>query len=299
MDVRELRYFAAVFLERNLTQAAQRCFISQPSISTAIANLEAELGTTLFIRHKKGVAPTAAAEQLYSVARRIIDEVDAARNLFRRPAARPQLTLALMRTLDLPRTVALLKPLTGQADVALRLVGLNEVADARIISKSQLRADERFVPLWIDRYVAALPPSHPLTLKQQLRTSDFAGVAMIDRCHCEQSEFFKRSAQSRQTVAVAESEDWAMALVAAGVGVAIVPEGVARAHPDVVVREIEVDVKRQVGLAYSAARPPSDVLQKLIASVRKQRPVSGRSGREAAIARPGKRRTEVKLKRHV
>ena len=46
-----------------------------------------------------------------------------------------------------------------------------------------------------------------------------------------------------------------MALVAAGVGIAIVPEGVARASPDVVVREIDVDVKRQVGLAYSAARP--------------------------------------------
>jgi DNA-binding transcriptional LysR family regulator len=64
MDVRELRYFAAVFTERNLTAAAQRCFISQPSISAAIASLESELGTTLFIRHKKGAAPTAAAEQL-------------------------------------------------------------------------------------------------------------------------------------------------------------------------------------------------------------------------------------------
>ena len=58
MDIRELRYFAAVFRERNLTAAARRCFISQPSISAAITNLEAELGTTLFIRHKKGVAPT-------------------------------------------------------------------------------------------------------------------------------------------------------------------------------------------------------------------------------------------------
>jgi DNA-binding transcriptional LysR family regulator len=51
MDIRELRYFAAVFRERNLTAAAKRCFISQPSISAAITNLEAELGTALFIRH--------------------------------------------------------------------------------------------------------------------------------------------------------------------------------------------------------------------------------------------------------
>jgi DNA-binding transcriptional LysR family regulator len=285
MDIRELRYFTAVFRERNLTAAARRCFISQPSISAAITNLEAELGTTLFIRHKKGVAPTRSAEQFHSVARRIIDDADAARNLFRTPSARHALTLGLMRTLDMPRTIALLKPLTGTSDVALRLVGIHEAADARIISRSMIDADEHFIPLWTDRYVAALPPSHPLTLKDKLRTSDFAGVAMIDRCHCEQSEFFSRTAQPRETVAIAESEDWAMALVAAGVGIAIVPEGVARAHPDVAVREIEVEVKRQVGLAYSAVRPASDVLQNFIAKFGKQRPKVTRAKRAARIKR--------------
>ena len=283
MDIRELRYFAAVFRERNLTAAARRCFISQPSISAAITNLEAELGTTLFIRHKKGVAPTRSAEQFHSVARRIIDDADAARNLFRTPSARHALTLGLMRTLDMPRTIALLKPLTSASDVALRLVGIHEAADARIISKSMIDADEHFIPLWTDRYVVALPPSHPLTLKDKLRTSDFAGVAMIDRCHCEQSEFFSRTAQPRETVAIAESEDWAMALVAAGVGIAIVPEGVARANPDVAVREIEVEVKRQVGLAYSAVRPASDVLQNFIAKLGKQRPKVPRAKRAAMI----------------
>src|SRR5579859_6527816 len=118
MDIRELRYFAAVFRERNLTAAARRCFISQPSISAAITNLEAELGTALFIRHKKGMAPTQAAEQFHAVARRIIDEADAARNLFRRPPAQKGLTIGLMRTLDMTRTIALLKPLTGQSNVA-------------------------------------------------------------------------------------------------------------------------------------------------------------------------------------
>ena len=285
MDIRELRYFAAVYRERNLTAAARRCFISQPSISAAITNLEAELGTTLFIRHKKGVAPTRSAEQFHSVARRIIDDADAARNLFRTPSARHALTLGLMRTLDMPRTIALLKPLTSASDVALRLVGIHEAADARIVSRSMIDADEHFIPLWTDRYVAALPPSHPLTLKDKLRTSDFAGVAMIDRCHCEQSEFFNRTAQPRETVAIAESEDWAMALVAAGVGIAIVPEGVARANPDVAVREIEVEVKRQVGLAYSALRPASDVLQNFIAKLGRQRPNLSRAKAMARIKR--------------
>jgi DNA-binding transcriptional LysR family regulator len=276
MDIRELRYFAAVFRERNLTAAARRCFISQPSISAAITNLEAELGTTLFIRHKKGMAPTASAEQFHSVARRLIDDADAAKNLFRKPSARRQLTLGLMRTLDMPRTIALLKPLTGNADVALRLVGIKEKSDARIISRNIIAADEHFIPLWVERYVAALPPSHPLTLKERLRTSDLAGVAMIDRCHCEQSELFGRHLSSpRRPAAIAESEDWTMALVAAGVGIAIVPEGVARANPDVAVREIEIDLKRQVGLAYRAARPPSEALQGFITRLQGQRRNTG------------------------
>ena len=286
MDIRELRYFTAVFSERNLTAAAKRCFISQPSISAAITNLEAELGTTLFIRHKKGVAPTASAEQFYAVARRIIDDADAAKNLFRKPSTRRQLTLGLMRTLDMPRTIALLKPLTGTDDVALRLVGIKDTADARIISKNIIRADEHFVPLWVERYVAALPPSHPLTLKEKLRTSDLAGVAMIDRCHCEQSEFFGRAASPlRQPAAIAESEDWTMALVAAGVGIAIVPEGVASANPDVAVREIDVDVKREVGLAYSATRPPSEVLQNFIARLQSARPRAARVKSAGKVAK--------------
>ena len=271
MDIRELRYFAAVYRERNLTAAARVCFVSQPSISTAITHLETELGTTLFIRHKKGVAPTASAEQFHALARRIIDDADAARSLFRKPNTKTTVTLGLMRTLDIPRTIALLKPLTSRIDVALRLVGSDERADARIISKSMLRADEHFVTLWSERYVAALPPSHPLTLKEKLRTADLAGVPLIDRCHCEQSEFFGRSSQRRQTAAIAQSEDWAMALVAAGVGIAIVPEGVARGNPDVAVREIEVRVKREVGLAYRASEPLADALKEFVGKLQKQR----------------------------
>jgi DNA-binding transcriptional LysR family regulator len=62
-----------------------------------------------------------------------------------------------------------------------------------------------------------------------------------------------------------------MALVAAGVGIAIVPEGVARGNQDVAVREIEVKVKREVGLAYRASVPLSDALMGFVAKLQKQR----------------------------
>ncbi|MEN3347372.1 MAG: hypothetical protein V7632_1007, partial [Bradyrhizobium sp.] len=119
-------------------------------------------------------------------------------------------------------------------------------------------------------------------LKDTLRTTDFAGVPMIDRCHCEQQDFFKRAAPPRKPVAIAESEEWAMALVAVGVGVAIVPEGVARGNPDVAVRAIEIDVTRQIGLAYPSAKPPSDALKEFIASL-------PRPAKRGARARKAKR----------
>jgi DNA-binding transcriptional LysR family regulator len=62
-----------------------------------------------------------------------------------------------------------------------------------------------------------------------------------------------------------------MALVAAGVGIAIVPEGVARGNPDVAVREIEVKVKREVGLAYRASVPLVDALKDFVGKLQKQR----------------------------
>ncbi|CUT10528.1 Hydrogen peroxideinducible genes activator [Bradyrhizobium sp.] len=199
--------------------------------------------------------------------------------MFRRPSTKTNVTLGLMRTLDVPRTIALLKPLTARGDITLRLVDSDERADARIISKSMLRADEHFVALWSERYVAALPPSHPLALKEKLRTADLAGVPLIDRCHCEQSAFFGRDPRARQTAAIAQSEDWAMALVAAGVGIAIVPEGVARGNPDVAVREIEVKVKREVGVAYRASVSLPDALKDLVGKLQKQKQKPARSMR--------------------
>jgi DNA-binding transcriptional LysR family regulator len=149
-----------------------------------------------------------------------------------------------------------------------------------------LRSDEHFVPLWSERYVAALPPSHPLTLKERLRAADLAEFPMIDRCHCEQSAFFGRAAQRRPSAAIAQSEDWAMALVAAGIGIAIVPEGVAKGHPDVAIREIEVKVKREVGLAYRTSAPLADALKDFVAKVQKQRRKPDRSERRAGARKP-------------
>ena len=62
-----------------------------------------------------------------------------------------------------------------------------------------------------------------------------------------------------------------MALVAAGVGIAIVPEGVAKGVSDVAIREIDVKVTREVGLAYRASAPLADALKDFVGKLQRGR----------------------------
>jgi LysR family carnitine catabolism transcriptional activator len=76
MDLRRLRLFLAVVDEGGFTRAAAAVHVSQPSVSQAIRELEAELGTPLFHRVGRGVRLTAAGEALVGPARQVLRDVD-------------------------------------------------------------------------------------------------------------------------------------------------------------------------------------------------------------------------------
>jgi DNA-binding transcriptional LysR family regulator len=69
---RQLRYFVTVAEEGQMTRAAAKLHMAQPALSQAIAQLEAELGFTLFERHARGVTLTTAGEEFYDKARRAV-----------------------------------------------------------------------------------------------------------------------------------------------------------------------------------------------------------------------------------
>lgn len=78
MDVRQLRYFLAVVHERSVSRAAERLGMTQPPLSTAIAQLERELGVPLLERHPRGVEPTEAGRDLAERAGLILQTLEAA-----------------------------------------------------------------------------------------------------------------------------------------------------------------------------------------------------------------------------
>lgn len=76
MELYQLRYFLAVAETGNFTKAAQRCFVSQPSLSQQILNLEEEFGQPLFHRLGRKAVLTEAGKTLMEGARRILTDVD-------------------------------------------------------------------------------------------------------------------------------------------------------------------------------------------------------------------------------
>ncbi|KEA65246.1 Transcriptional regulator [Marinobacterium lacunae] len=78
MDLRQLKYFMAIYELRNLSHAADHCNVAQSAVSHHLSRLEDELGTALFKRRARGMDPTAAGERLYEHAVAIFSRLSAA-----------------------------------------------------------------------------------------------------------------------------------------------------------------------------------------------------------------------------
>lgn len=125
MELRELRYFAAVAEAGSLTAAAAVLHLSQPSLSAAIGRLETELGTPLLVRSPRGVRPTSAGSYLLDASSRVLADVDdIVRELHRFGAGRAgELTIAAVPVLMWYRLPRLLRAFAAEApEVELRLV---------------------------------------------------------------------------------------------------------------------------------------------------------------------------------
>ena len=93
MTLTELKYVVALAQERHFGRAAQKCFVTQPTLSLALAKLEDELGMKLFERNKSEVLLTARGQAVVEQARKVLDEVGKIQSIAR--GAKDQLAGAL------------------------------------------------------------------------------------------------------------------------------------------------------------------------------------------------------------
>lgn len=247
-DFRQLRYFIAVAEELSFTRAAQRLHISQPPLSQQIQSLETDLGVRLLERNKRHVSLTEPGRLFLEQARQIIKQAEEARHQAIEAAAGFSGTLRLAYTVSvsfhpsLPR--ALLRFGRKAPNVRLQLSEMytepqfaalrDGVIDVGFVRNEPIHeADARVLRLEvIDRepLLLALPSGHPLATRRNLRLAEVAdqpfvaqprelAATLYDRLVqlAARSDFHPHIRQHAQQL------NGLLALVAAGIGLALVP----------------------------------------------------------------------------
>jgi DNA-binding transcriptional LysR family regulator len=267
MDLRSLKYFVAVYQQQSFSSAAKACFVAQPSISAAINQLEQSLNTCLFIRHARGVKATASGDRLYPLAKKLLGQADAIATLFNEQNTKQPFYLGVTKGLGVERMSALLKDFTAaQSSMELTLLAPTQPCDARIIIKEEINETEQYQALWQEDYLLALPYNHVLSLKEKITLADLDGLPFIQRNPCTAwnslNDTLTLAGFSVDIRAKIQTIDYALGLVHAGLGCALVP-----AHPEViskpeiVFRPIEgIRLMREIVFAYQHS---SEVIEAL------------------------------------
>lgn len=270
VDLRLLRFFIAIFEENNITSAANRCFVSQPSLSAGLKQLEEELGGQLFERSKKGVKPLDCAHYLYPLAVKLVEEASKLPGLFMAKASRQKLRLAVMPDLSQRRLAGFLQQVNQAIDkLDLELVDYQSPADCRLTIDSLRHEDEVFFPLWEEDYVLCVPKDHTLAQVDSLRPEQLNGFDFIECPPCEAHQqtigLLACSNMSLNLVAKAESKSLVMSLVLAGFGVSFLPDGLIEDEPRL--KQVKFDgprMFRRIGLCYPSHQAVAPTLATLL-----------------------------------
>jgi DNA-binding transcriptional LysR family regulator len=250
MDFRRLRYFVTVAEEGHVTRAAERLGIQQAPLSQQIKVLERELGAQLFHRRPRGVELTDAGRALLEEARAILERTQEAQTAVRRAARgeagrlkigltnsacfHPAPPAAIRAFAAAAPQVALAFEIAGTATLIERLAaGEVDVAFVRTAAARQPGLALR--RLAEEPMVAALPARHPLAVGAAVALADLAsetfvgypraeGAGLYDAviAACHGAGFSPRIGfDAPQMIAT-------LSLVAAGLGVSIVPASLRR-----------------------------------------------------------------------
>lgn len=258
-----LRYFLAVIAEGNFSRAAAKCGVSQPTLSVGIAKLEQITGKTLFLRTNRRVELTADGVRMTEHAHRIEREFTLLEQINGPTMTRRTVRLGVLETVPAQwLEIAVRAAAEGAPEDRLEIVIGGERALLAQLDRNRLDvvvsimrpARARYAErLFSEGYGLVMPPNHPLSTRQQVAPEEVADSAMIVRRHCEvlvqTSRHFTshgvRPFMSARTI----SDDQAIALVRAGIGLTVMPEAYA-GHGIAMVRLGGFDLVREIGLVY-------------------------------------------------
>ena len=238
MDLYLLRYFLAVVETGSFTRAADRVFVTQPTLSAGIKKLEAQVGQPLFERTNRRVFLTDAGTRFLPRAKAILHECNLAMQSLEETESTPVLRLGVLTTLSNRAVGELLAGFRAeypQATIEIRDGTEQELAnrlDDRsldyALSLRRSESEERAIPLKTEDYRFILPLSHKLAGKEVVSAADLREEYMIVRSRCEvlseTSRYFTDLNVRPRLVYRTPNDSRAIAMVAAGIGGTVVPK---------------------------------------------------------------------------
>ncbi|MGH3297723.1 MAG: LysR family transcriptional regulator [Trebonia sp.] len=291
MELRQLRYAVAVAAHRHFTRAAAAVPVAQPALSHQIKLLEQELGVELFERARSGVRLTEAGEIFLPRARRALAEVDAAREEIAalKGLAGGRLVIGAMQALaglDLPRLLAAFHTAYPGIDVSLRedsttdmftMVMRGELDLAIAALDVQRPAGLEVLPLVREPVLAALPATHPLASLEdvavrQLSRETFVVFKEGSGLQAVSEQAAERAGFTLRVSFQVSSHDRLLALVGAGLGVALVPASAVRnpPPPGVTVLPVSPGIDRTVGAVWRADHHHTPAARAFLALLRER-----------------------------
>ncbi|WP_030421453.1 LysR substrate-binding domain-containing protein [Streptomyces sp. SCSIO 75703] len=248
MEIRQVRYFLALAEERHFGRAAARVNVAQPALSQQIKQLERQVGSTLFDRSTRHVALTEAGRHLLTHARSILGEVERAEAhmaaLASGRAGRVSVGFVGTATYDvLPRVARTVRSrlpgvsleLRGELLVPELVQGLADgTYDLAVLrTDGRLDAPVEVTPLRTERLVAVLPTRHPLAGHDRVPLAALADESFVVHPSQARSTMYAwvlgacaRAGFRPATLVEVGETATLVVFVAAGHGVALVPESV-------------------------------------------------------------------------
>ncbi|MES2660005.1 MAG: LysR substrate-binding domain-containing protein [Verrucomicrobiota bacterium] len=252
MDLRQLEYFMSIVKEGSLTAAAKQCRIAQPSLSQQLRALEDELGETLVHRKPRGVEPTAAGRILMEHAEKVLHEARLLRERFslRRESQEGRVVFGMIPTIApylLPRLLGPFREAFPRIDIQVREARtsglIQQVVDGSIefailsdvTAQDQKKWSLHVRELFREPLLLAMPLSHPLADEPHApKPENLQPESLIHLRdgHCLTDRTLKVCRLEKLDPKLeCDQLETALAMVAAGMGFAVVPDLAVRSRP--------------------------------------------------------------------
>jgi DNA-binding transcriptional LysR family regulator len=242
-EIAQLRQFVALAEELHFARAARRCFVTQPAMSRQLQRLERQTGLHLIDRNRRTVRLTAEGGLFLEEARAVLDRLVLAEQRVAQAlrGERGQLRLGYETSVlygafpgfvqhlrkRLPDITLELSETCGA--VLLKRLHAGEI-DAALMHPPIRSGELRQTHLFCEKLVAAVPSSNPLSKRKSLRMIDLIAAPQIIHARSQNPDFYdwrmdvwRENGAIPRVVCEADDKNTLMTLVAAGLGMAIVP----------------------------------------------------------------------------